>query len=113
MFKLTLNEVIVIYANSHLAILFLFCLTSNADQKIEHHLGDSSFCEGVVISKACSHLVPMSAFVSHFNIVSMRTLMLTLRMGTLSILCVCVLLPLFLLFSKTQRDTLPLSVNGP
>ena len=53
-FKLTLSKVIAIDANSHLAILFLLCLTSIADQKIEHHLGDSSFSV-VVLSKVCSH----------------------------------------------------------
>ena len=45
-----------------------------------------------------------------FNIVSMMMLMLMQRMG---IEPICLLLPLLLLFSKMQRQTLMLSVNGP
>ena len=52
-----------------------------------------------------------SAFASNFNSVSMMMVTLMQRMGTESILCVCILLPLLLLFSKTK--TLTLSVNGP
>ena len=54
-----------------------------------------------------------SAFASNFNIVSMVMLTLTQRMGTEPILCICILLPLCQLFSKTQTQTLTVSVNGP
>ena len=47
----------------------------------------------------------MSAYGSHLNIVSMETLMLTLRMGKEYILCVCVLLPLFLFNSIIFKST--------
>ena len=54
-----------------------------------------------------------SAFVSHFNIVSMVMLTFMQKMGTERILCLCILLPMLLLFSKTQTQTLALSMNRP
>ena len=54
-----------------------------------------------------------SAFKSNFNIVSMVMLTLMQRIAVEPILCVCVLLPLLLLFLKTQMQMLTLSVNGP
>ena len=66
--------------------------------------------------KVHSHLASTSTFasdfLSDFNIVSVGTLVLMQRMGIEPILCACVLLPLLLLFSKTQMQMLTLSVNG-
>ena len=64
-------------------------------------------------SHRTSMLTFASAFASNFNIVSMVMLTLMQRMGIEPILCVCILLPLLLLFSKRQTQTLTLSVNGP
>ena len=44
---------------------------------------------------------------------SMVMLTLTQRMGIEPILCVCVLLPLLLLFSNMKTQKLMLCVNGP
>ena len=63
--------------------------------------------------KVRSHWTSMLTFASNFNIVSTVMLTLMQRMGTEHILCVCVLLPLLPLFSKTQTQTLTLSVNEP
>ena len=54
-----------------------------------------------------------SMFVSNFIIVSM--VMLTVMQGKViePILCIFILLPLLLLFSKMQTQTLTLSVNRP
>ena len=46
-----------------------------------------------------------SAFASNFNIASTVMLMLMQRMGIEPILCICVLLPLLLLFWKIQTQT--------
>ena len=53
----------------------------------------------------------MLTFASNFNIVSMVVVMLVQRMGVEPILCICILLRLFLLFSKMQMQMLMLSVN--
>ena len=66
-----------------------------------------------VRSHRTSMLMFASAFASNFNIVPMVMLTLMHRMGIEPILCVCILLPLLLLFSKRQTKTLTLSVNGP
>ena len=71
----------------------------------------SSFLK--VSSHWASMLTFASAFASNFNIVSIVMLTLIQRMGIKSILCNCMLLTLLLLFSKTQMQTLTLSVNGP
>ena len=63
--------------------------------------------------RQCWHLFASSAFPSNFNIVSIVMLTLTQRTGIEPILCFCVLLPLLLLFPKTQTETLTQSVNGP
>ena len=61
--------------------------------------------------KVHSHLASTSSFASKFTTVSARTLALTQRLGTEPILCI--FLPLLPFFSKTQTQTLKLSVNGP
>ena len=50
-------------------------------------------------------------FAPNFNNVPM--VMLMQRMGVESILCIHILLPLLLLFSKTQTQMLTRSVNRP
>ena len=66
-----------------------------------------------VYSHLASKLTFASAFASNFNIVSMVMLTLMQRMCTEPILWNCALLPLLPLFSKTQIQTLTLSVNEP
>ena len=66
-----------------------------------------------VHSHRTSMLTFASAFASNFNSVFMVMLTLMQKMGVEPVLCVCVLLPLLLLFSKRQTQTLTLSVNGP
>ena len=62
--------------------------------------------------KVHSHLASkstfVSAFASNFYIVSIRTLILTQGMAAEPILCVCILLLLLPLFSKTQKQMLTL-----
>ena len=62
--------------------------------------------------KIRSHLASTSTLASNFNFASVETLILMQRMDTEPNLCICNLLPLLLLFSKTQTQMLTRSVHG-